>query len=61
MLNVIVLPDVVFGPPLDPQRQGFPSTSGWIVEFFKGNEPFMKQIVDLLPPRKKLLLALSIH
>jgi hypothetical protein len=53
LLTGAVLPDVVFGPSLDPERQGFPSTSGWIVEFFKGNEQFMTHVVDLIPHRKK--------
>jgi hypothetical protein len=49
---IIVLPSANFGTVLDPQHQGFPSTTAWFKELFEGSIGLHPYV----PPRKEISL-----
>jgi nucleoside-diphosphate-sugar epimerase len=63
LLMRLVLPNATFGKPLDPEIQGYPSSSAWPKMLFEGDYANFAFLVKLVPPRMlthlKPLLAVS--
>jgi nucleoside-diphosphate-sugar epimerase len=50
--DVTVVPDTTFGAPLSVEHQGYPSTSGMVVDFFNGdNKAILDILVDVVKPQ----------